>query len=189
MKKEEKERIHHKLTNAPNKNQTTGVGFFSMVGTGVLVQSGVVYSFATGPVFSVITGGSIFVGAGSSQNVGVINLFSASSNSHHGQGTTVYDMGDSTWVGCPSANAVALAAFYGLGGVFSHPGPSIRPSIWGLFGLSLGACVYVSLNSLLPLPHNPHTTQPHTAGNMVYVGSPSFGTAALQYFAGLGGFM
>lgn len=92
-----------------------------MVGTGVLVQTGVVYSFAAGPIFSALTGGSIFVGAGSSTNVGVINIFSASSNSHHGQGTLVYDAGDSTWVGCPSASAIAVSAFYGLGGAFSHP--------------------------------------------------------------------
>lgn len=26
-------------------------------------------------------------------------------------------------------------------------------------------------------------------GNMVYVGNPAFGTAALQYFTGLGGYM
>jgi hypothetical protein len=129
---------------------TPGVGFFSMVGTGVLVQSGVIYSFATGPVLSVLTGGSVFVGAGGSYNVGVINIFSASTNSHHGQGTigasccfvllsvcvpflylfitpshfkkTVYDVGDSVWIGCPVASAIAILAFYGLGGVFSHPG-------------------------------------------------------------------
>jgi hypothetical protein len=58
-----------------------------MVGTGVLVQSGVTYSFATGPVLSVLTGGSIFVGAGSSYNVGVLNIGTASTNSHYGQGT------------------------------------------------------------------------------------------------------
>ncbi len=58
-----------------------------MVGTGLLVQSGVVYSFAAGPIMSVITGGSIFVGAGASYNVGVINIFSATTNSHHGQGS------------------------------------------------------------------------------------------------------
>jgi len=67
--------------------RTPGVGFFSMVGTGLLVQSGVVYSFAAGPIMSVITGGSIFVGAGASYNVGVINIFSATTNSHHGQGS------------------------------------------------------------------------------------------------------
>ena len=58
-----------------------------MVGTGVLVQSGVIYSFATANLFSALTGGSIFVGAGSSTNVGVINIFSATTNSHHGEGT------------------------------------------------------------------------------------------------------
>lgn len=120
-----------------------------MVGAGVLVQSGVIYSFATGPVFSALTGGSIFVGAGSSTNVGVLNVFSATTNSHHGEGTigtcnfklycvhtcpssppnttnkSVYDVGDSTWIGCPIATAIACAAFYGLGGVFSHPGQSV----------------------------------------------------------------
>lgn len=96
-----------------------------MVGTGVLVQSGVVYSFTAGPLFSALTGGSIFVGAGSSTNVGVINIFSATSNSHHGQGTLVYDAGDSTWVGCPTASAIALSAFYGNGGAFAHPSASV----------------------------------------------------------------
>lgn len=58
-----------------------------MVGTGVLVQSGVIYSFVSANLFSALTGGSIFVGAGSSVNVGVINVFSGTTNSHHGEAT------------------------------------------------------------------------------------------------------
>ena len=36
--------------------------------------------------------------------------------------STVYDVGDSTWIGCPIATAITTSAFYGLGGAYSHPG-------------------------------------------------------------------